>query len=859
MMHSGAATDGKPSLNQILYEVTSEKIMELQRQKDVLDRHYSGVLEKADASRDLLQEIEVLYQGIKEAPVQQKTNINMESARLFIENVAKDSSTSEQLLRHWIDSFRKEIQYSTCKCTYSYIYGKSLRDELSEAETPALDTEFYVVSKEKKEQMTEREKTIKELEERVFEAGQINSDGFKAFLDKTFDMEEVKIKKVLDRSRKDTEEFCKNMLENDMTVWELKNCVEGLLGCDLLNSEKQATLRQLKESEPYLQDLATLLSSRIKAVKYWNWPEKGVYVDVRRSIAGRYRAFLDEDIITALFLQYIGVRFAVHLKSELIKMYNIGDRPVSLRRGSGPPSQGPGIDTLRHTTHWNNLLSVLPDSQQAQANFAYEYNEGSENTAVNIKNSLIHLLATEAQLHKLIKPDQPFTVVRTDMEWFGPSIEHESIKIVLEFLGVTDVWVDFMMRFLNVPMTFQKDVCEDVRIRRRGVPISHQLSALFGECILFMMEAAVKHQTGISLQRIHDDFWFWDSDQDKVVQAWRVMNEYASLVNLQFNTEKSGSAVVGDKNKSTVSIASFGPSPLPQARVWWGSLVFRADGLFQIDHALIEPHIKEMQQKLKTSKTVLSWVNVYNKYIAFFLRGFGSCAKVLGTQHLDQIGECMQMIQKRVFHEQNGNALAALKKQFEIFQSTDILDMWAYWPLPAGGLGMKNYLMDIGALRETFINVEHTDFTDLPKEDKVLWEEQEKNKETNRKNLHISVEALEDSSSTWYSQRQVHLPQTFEEYCGLRETKHPLWTSRFRELLEVVELSPPIELCANINTQLDSLGLSSTKDVTYAKRVISYYDNQLGKAFGSLEFLDMALIPNSLVQSLNKAKVQWDA
>jgi hypothetical protein len=32
-----------------------------------------------------------------------------------------------------------------------------------------------------------------------------------------------------------------------------------------------------------------------------------------------------------------------------------------------------------------------------------------------------------------------------------------------------------------------------------------------GESILFMMEGAIKHQKGIWLQRIHDNFWFWDS------------------------------------------------------------------------------------------------------------------------------------------------------------------------------------------------------------------------------------------------------------------------------------------------------------------------------------------------------------
>ncbi|KAI8578415.1 hypothetical protein K450DRAFT_272833 [Umbelopsis ramanniana AG] len=859
MMHNEAKSASKSSLNQVLYEVTSEKIMELQRQKDVLSRHYSDVLKTADASDDLIQEIEILYQGIKEAPVQHKQNLNMESARLFIGSVAKDPSTSEQLLRHWIASFRKEIQYSTCKCTYTYMYGKRLRDELSEAETSALDDEFHAVSKKRKEQITEREKTIKELEKRVFEAGQINSDAFKAFLDKTLDMGEVKIKKVLDTARMNTGLFCKKLLEDDITVSGLKTCVEGLLGCDLLNAEKQTTLRQLMESEPYLQDLATLLSSRIKAVKYWNWPEKGVHVDVRRSIAGRYRAFLDEDIITALFLQYIGAQFAIHMKGELRKMFIMIYEPFA-NHTRKLPRRTMSIEELRCNIHLESFLSVLPSGMQNQAQFSYEDNGNSKNTTANTKNSLIHLLATEAQLHKVIKPDQPFTVVRTDMEWFGPSIEHESIKIVLQFLGVTDVWVDFMMRFLNVPMTFQKDVSEDVRIRRRGVPISHQLSALFGECILFMMEAAVKHQTGIRLYRVHDDFWFWDSHQDKVVQAWRVMNEYASLTNLRFNAEKSGSAVInGQDNSILLSTASFGPLPLPQARVWWGFLVFREDGLFQIDHALIEPHIEEMRQKLQSSKTVLSWVNVYNKYISFFMQGFGSCAKVLGTQHLDQIGKCMQMIQRRVFHEQNGNALAALKKQFEVFQSTDMLDMWAYWPLPAGGLGMKNYLMDIGALRETFIKVEHTDFTDLPKEDKVLWEEQEKKKEENRKNLQLSIRDLQDPSNARYNQRYFLLPQTFVTYCSGRETLHRHWRLRFLVLLDIVDLAHPVELNANVNTQLNNLQLGDVNDVITAKRVVSHYNNQLGKACGTLEFLDMALIPKSLVQTLNKAKVQWDA
>ncbi|CAM0143096.1 hypothetical protein VKS41_006140 [Umbelopsis sp. WA50703] len=850
MMHSGAQAKTMSSLNQILYEVTSEKILELQNQKDTLENYYRGVLKKADTCSDLVQEIEILYEGIKEAPVHQKTNVNLESARFFIQNIAKDTSTSDQLRRQWIESFRKEIQYSICKCTYSYVFGKSLRDELKDVEAAPLDNEFYVVSKEKKEEMNEREKTIKELEERVFESGEIQADGLTSFLDQTFDMEDVAVKKALESCRKNTKEFCDELLKTDIETYQLKNCVSGLLSSDLLNGEKQTSLQQLKENEPYLQDLATLLSSRLRAIKSWSWPVHGVHVDVRRSIAGRYRAFLDEDIITALFLQYIGVSFAVHIKAELRKMY---EGPLWKRVASKHSC----IHNRRKNTHTTNFLSVLPNTMESQGSFAYEYSDSGANNAVNVKNSLIHLLATDAQLHKICKPDQPFTVVRTDMEWFGPSIEHESIKVVMKFLGVTDVWIDFMIKFLRVPMTFQRDTEEDVKVRKRGVPISHELSTLFGECLLFMMEASVNRETGISLHRIHDDFWFWDSDQAKVVHAWEVMNKYAKLVNLRFNEEKSGSAVVS-ASKTGTAIAQFGPTPLPQASVKWGSLVYREDGLFQIDQNSISTHMEEMRTKLKNTKTVLSWVNVYNKYIAFFLRNFGSCAMVFGMQHLEQITVNLQLIQKQVFVEHNGNALAALKEQFEVLQATDILDMWAYWPLPAGGLGMKNVLLDIGALKETLIKEKHTDFSDLPKEDKHRWEEEEKDKEEKRRKQGIDLNAKDtNSSKSVFTVKAALKPRTFEEYCDEREFSLDYWNDRYVELLEIVQPASPVDLDASLIKQLRAVPLENN-NVDYAKRVISYYDNQLGRAFGSLEFIDMSLIPKSLVESINKAKVQWD-
>ena len=154
---------------------------------------------------------------------------------------------------------------------------------------------------------------------------------------------------------------------------------------------------------------------------------------------------------------------------------------------------------------------------------------------------------------------------------------------------------------------------------------------------------------------------------------------------------------------------TFGPKPLPQDTVRWGALVFRSDGLFNIDETAYAPQVDEFKSKLSDAKTALGWVNVFNKYTAFFLRSFGTCAEIFGMQHVDQICLHWQKIQRQVFYEHSGNALSALMAKFGL----DILDMWAYWPMACGGLGMKNPVLQLGALKESLKLIKYPTFPTL--------------------------------------------------------------------------------------------------------------------------------------------------
>jgi hypothetical protein len=174
------------------------------------------------------------------------------------------------------------------------------------------------------------------------------------------------------------------------------------------------------------------------------------------------------------------------------------------------------------------------------------------------------------QLHQTIHPNNSFSVVCADLEWFGPSIPHKIVLIFLDMCGMPRIWLDFFDRFLKQPVFYKPD--EPVRQRQRGVPISHSLSYLFSELLLFGMDLYVYQSTGIFNYRLHDDFWFFDADLSKVEQAWTLMNEYANMTGLKFNTEKSGSVQIQPSNIVDHSNIQSTNSILPQKEVKWGLL-----------------------------------------------------------------------------------------------------------------------------------------------------------------------------------------------------------------------------------------------------------------------------------------------
>jgi len=498
-------------------------------------------------------------------------------------------------------------------------------------------------------------------------------------------------------------------------------------------------------------------------------------------------------------------------------------------------------------THF--LVSQLPttvDSNPTYDDSVDTVGNGNSDNAVSasaIKQQLLHMMITECYLNQTLHGQH--TVVRTDLEWFGPSLPHDSIVTLLAFFGVPQNWLDFFKTFLKAPMRFKDDPTGEVRVRERGTPISFALSALCGEVILFGMDYAVNQRAdGLFLYRIHDDIWFCDPSMEKCVVAWQEMNTYASMVGIKFNAGKTGAACVGDE---------LSPE-LPEGDIRWGFLKFdTSQSRFVIDQPDVDAHIVELRRQLSATKSVFGWVNAYNKYMAFFVRNFGGRpAKCFGRVHVDDMIDTLAKIQKELFplDQGEGGAIGHLRSMIrERFGVSDLPQGYFYFPISSGGLELRNPMIELFAMRDS-----------VPLDpDATFIIQVDKDYDTYRL-LKDSWEQSDSNSYRYLSSVKDFFP--FAEYVRHRETHFSSWMRSYMDLLEVdkpinVSPSPAVEAALKNAWPGDDQRWYGTMDY-YQKWIIGLYADEVVERFGSLEVVDPTLIPVGMVQLFRSSRMKWD-
>lgn len=588
-----------------------------------------------------------------------------------------------------------------------------------------------------------------------------------------------------------------------------------------------------------------------------------------------HSAFTDPEIIDAIVLQHIGTTWKAQLKMACTQFFNskawkrvapsivqeIANNKVNHLIGqssNAEPYVRISINDFReHTFKRVFFLSSLndfgrPNSHNDFVNMVETDTSLRDNQSmVAARRKVLHLMAAESRLNNLIHGSH--AMVHSIIENLTSSLPHESILVILAYLGVPQKWINFFQAFLSVPMVLPGETTP--RVCKRGMPIGYAASAFFGEAILFTMDVAVNRRTkGSHLYRIHDEMWFWNSDVKKCVKAWKVMSEYAAIVGLKFDDKATGAVYAGPPNADALL--------LPKGEVKWGLLKFDSGALkFVVDQTEVDQQIAEFRRRLSATKSVLGWVHIYNKCMAHLSRHFGGIpVNGLGSAFIDDLIKTFKRVQNELFDGSNLGPIGYLRNRVcERFGIHDLPDGYFYLPTAIGGLQLFNPTLLLSALQTSFAPSNFNRFRLPPSGFMSSIVNSTLEVENVPIDSRLSRQFFSDLSnyqalkSRW--EQPVPMGQnevggrgefiSFHEFVALRETGLATWGSVYNEMFNTPSAQEVarVQVGKNLGRADSTLRLERRgHNGLYTRWVEALYGEDVANKFGSLDVVDQSLI-----------------
>ncbi|KAI9333879.1 hypothetical protein BDR26DRAFT_937300 [Obelidium mucronatum] len=848
----------------MLHTVTNMKLDEIKIQQKRMLAHYKEVKEESNAATKLTQKLRILYEGMQSFAIAGSlVHKDLENIESLIKQSETDPTISKDLLRHWINYLTTEITRCEKRWEYAHLFGGLLTEYLDNEQPASSDTRSWTdvdslgdfkddLDAPGNSSTPESKRIAKtEYEQRSFVVQQVDVEAAKVFLE-----------------TKQIGWFGTSFITKKVSSKDVVAAITSLLNNDLLNDEKKEILEDLQSNETILNEFAAIMTMMMAKVKdgQWTWPHASsslVWGDVRPAVGGRHRIFLDYDLSTTIFLEFVGLRWSQTFKRVMADLVagSVGKTSI-WNVGQISTFPNASVEKQRATIFRTDFfLNILPetDADARRSRGSYDERVCGEDGAAGLMHKLLLLIATEAKFHQAIHKETPFTVVKTDLASFGLSLNHD---LVLMKSGSTSI--------------YHPDA----------------------------LEAAAAAATIKSSSRKTSNSW---SEMAKAVGSAFTMDGST----IHHSASKKSSNNNTSKHKIATGLATVipGPAPLPQSPCEWGFLILSSDGHFHVNmEGKLGYYAESMRKKLANSSSVLVWVNVFNRFLRFFVRNFGNISPIFGLKHIDETMAGLKFVYEVAFKgllksDGNGeeeedefpNPIAVvegmIKERFPALSKEKIPDAWFHWPITAGGLGIENPFINLMACKiqverkttsiyssdirgESGIPMEETYFYLLENADVRLFDH-EKQAWNSKESARVKENA--NSKTPYVAVPFAEYGEWCDEYRERRTGSR--WGARFRALVDASDLEPAEpELTPELNDMVykfinrgkQLVGECSYSDDgnsedgnerglrPYWRWVLCFYGPALMEAFGSLEFMNTELIPMGMIGSLKSQGVPWD-
>ncbi|KAI0389370.1 hypothetical protein F5Y17DRAFT_130286 [Xylariaceae sp. FL0594] len=296
-------------VSQTMRSISLTKIREIEKRRDRYESLKNEVLSAADKHPDDIRErIRVLLRGVGQlchdslSLMSQVSNID-----LWLQQSSYDASMPKQKLQSYESFLRSKLQVQSRKLGLAHLYSR-LVTEWMDPSTPPMSGSSPVVSSDEESLVVVdlQKERLQELCDRfakvVFTPLETDEDAIAKYLldlfvvdDETRSLEALRLQ-IQQRERALLGEF--EPFNEETLRW----CINGLLVEDLLSEEKQAILREFLVSPSVLKEIADVLNIRFADFDNWTWEagEGGIPVLPRPQLNGKYRIWMDEDVLQAI-------------------------------------------------------------------------------------------------------------------------------------------------------------------------------------------------------------------------------------------------------------------------------------------------------------------------------------------------------------------------------------------------------------------------------------------------------------------------------------------------------------------------------------------------------------------------------
>jgi hypothetical protein len=423
---------------------------------------------------------------------------------------------------------------------------------------------------------------------------------------------------------------------------------------------------------------------------------------------------------------------------------------------------------------------------------------------------VVALVNAEIKLARAAFPDRPLCLVKLDLRDYYSSIPHDLVLTVLGNLGIRQPELELVARFLAMPLAATDGSTADLgdtgeaRSATRGVPMGYRLSALLAELIGRCLEAYVQQRTAVRVIRVVDDICLLTPDPDAAVAARQHVTAFFQTCGLTLNDDKFGVVCIGGELPAAAA------GPLPR----WGMLTLDQQGEWSVHEASFQQHLAQSRDSVMAAEAVLSKVDIINADLTHLARGVALGAD-LGDNHRAEANAALVRFVDDYAGPGQGIAAALCEDVIALVGTRAgadrqappqaIPEAWLYWPVTAGGLGLRNPYIMAGQFAEA-----------VRRRDRVAAPQG-------------------PAEAGW-------------------NTRDNDWARYYRRLLEPLDPAAPTDTAATESLTRDFIArgtaISQGAQITltpYWRWILSVYGPEIRERFGTFRFLNTELVPLQLL------------